>query len=258
MMKPILLIVAVVAAGGGLYWGLELKSELEKTVAENMACKEENKQRGVVLADAEKTRDEAQKSRDMAVQAQSEAKSRYNSEQDSNVQLESELASTEGELAALNKKLEDLMGTQDSRDPDAMMAQIEELQQSLAQKRSRAEELKTVLQAAEGKVATLSTENQRYQERRAKYVAEVSRNAVEYAITAIDPRWGFVVFNAGEGSGVDPTQPMLVFRNGQRIAMLKITSVDKNQTVADIIPASIKPGQRLEVGDKVILRLPQG
>lgn len=257
-MKPILLTVAILVAGGAAYWGLQTKAELQKTVTENIIVKDETVKQKKVLTSAEQTRDEAQKSRDVAVQASSEAKTRFNSLQDSTVQLETELATATAELEALKLKLANALGGEDQRDPEAMQAEVTRLEEAVKSSQGRMEELATLLKASLGKSEPLTAELKRYQERRAKYVSEIERNAIEYAVTAIDPKWGFVVFNAGESAALDPAVPLIIVRNGQRMAMLRITSIDKNQTVADIIPSSIKPGNKIQVGDKVILKQPQG
>ncbi len=51
-----------------------------------------------------------------------------------------------------------------------------------------------------------------------------------------DPKWRFVVLNAGEDQGVVEHGELLVNRNGKLVAKLKVSRVEKDRCVANIIP----------------------
>ena len=139
-----------------------------------------------------------------------------------------------------------------------MLAESTELEGKIKDSQARADELVALIDGAAKKVAPLEADLAKLEKRLAEYAQSVAHNGKEYTVTAIDPKWGFVVCNAGEGSGVDASTPMLVTRNGKRMGILKVTTVEKNQTIADIVPASVKPGNVIQAGDKVILLNPQG
>ena len=69
-------------------------------------------------------------------------------------------------------------------------------------------------------------------------------------IVAVDPKFGFVILNMGEDKKLLVNGILLVARDGKLIAKLQIASVDKTQSVANILPA----WRRSEVveGDEVI------
>jgi len=73
-------------------------------------------------------------------------------------------------------------------------------------------------------------------------------------ILVTDPKWDFVVLNVGEDQGVLDNGELLVSRDGKLVAKVKITSVQKDRSIANIEPGS-KLGEVLE-GDKVIPAYP--
>ncbi len=86
------------------------------------------------------------------------------------------------------------------------------------------------------------------------------KNSDEYSILAVDPRWKFVVFNAGKDSGivVGGTTPMLVKRGEEPVITLRIVSVSGGQVIAEYDAEQLPKGIQLEVGDKVFRQKPLG
>jgi len=72
-------------------------------------------------------------------------------------------------------------------------------------------------------------------------------------VVVTDPKWDFVVLNVGEDQGVLENGELLVSRDGKLVAKVKITSVQKNQSIGNILPGKL--GEVLE-GDKVIPAYP--
>jgi len=69
-------------------------------------------------------------------------------------------------------------------------------------------------------------------------------------VLVTDPKWDFVVLNVGAEQGALERGEMLVNRNGRLVAKVKITSVQKDRCIANVMPGW-KLGQVLE-GDEVI------
>mgnify|MGYP001197130062 FL=1 len=69
-------------------------------------------------------------------------------------------------------------------------------------------------------------------------------------VVVSDPKWDFVVLNVGEDQQVVPKGELLVNRNGKLVAKVKVTSVQKDRCVANVLPGW-KLGEILE-GDQVI------
>jgi hypothetical protein len=73
-------------------------------------------------------------------------------------------------------------------------------------------------------------------------------------VVAVDPKWNFVVLNVGEDQGVLEYGELLVNRNGKLVAKVKVSSVQKGQCVANVVPGW-QLGDVLE-GDLVIPAYP--
>jgi hypothetical protein len=69
-------------------------------------------------------------------------------------------------------------------------------------------------------------------------------------VLASDPKWNFVIVNVGEDQGVLEQGELLVNRNGKLVAKVKVRTVYKDQSIANIVPG----WQLSEVveGDQVI------
>ena len=93
-----------------------------------------------------------------------------------------------------------------------------------------------------------------------RFLEAYRRNGDEYTVAAVNPRWRFVVFNAGGNSGFFPgdTTPLLVQRDGIAIATLRIVSVSGGQVVAEYDEDSLPRGVSIEVGDRVLRKVPVG
>ncbi len=257
-MKPIILVVAILLAGGSAYWGYSNHNALEEAGLKNQEIKDTTDTRVAVQKKTELDRQDMEKHRDLAIEEKAQVSASLETATNDNVKYSSEITTIKAELASLEKSLTEKLGATDDRDPDALLAEVEGLKTSIEEKQNRLKELETLTEAAVKKCAPFEADLKKLEDRIAKYNSDVTRNGIEYTVTAIDPKWGFVIFNAGEKAELDSTVPMIVFRNGQRQALLRITQVEKNQTIADIVPSSVKPGNTIQVGDKVISLRPQG
>lgn len=126
------------------------------------------------------------------------------------------------------------------------------------------EQIKGIISERDGlktTVAALKSENKLISASRddfkAKYFALVGDDAavplptgLKGEVMAVDPKYGFVVLNIGDEQGVKERGEMMINRKGRLIGKVKITSVQKDTSVASIIPAW-KHGQVME-GDQVL------
>ena len=69
-------------------------------------------------------------------------------------------------------------------------------------------------------------------------------------VVVFDPKWNFVVVNVGEDQGAIENAELLVSRNGTLIAKVKITSVQKDRSIANLVPGWSKG--EISEGDVVI------
>jgi septal ring factor EnvC (AmiA/AmiB activator) len=73
-------------------------------------------------------------------------------------------------------------------------------------------------------------------------------------VLVADPKWDFVVLNVGEEQGAQEHGELLVNRDGRLVAKIKISSVQKDRSIANVLPGW-KLGEVLE-GDQVIPAYP--
>lgn len=55
-------------------------------------------------------------------------------------------------------------------------------------------------------------------------------------VIAVDPKYNFVVLDIGSNQGLEPKAKMLINRDGKLIAKVRITSVEPNRSVANVMP----------------------
>ena len=109
-------------------------------------------------------------------------------------------------------------------------------------------------------IGELTTDLAEKRDTNKRFLDAYHRNGREYVIEAVDTRWHFVVFEAGEDSGFaagDP-EPLLVKRGAQSVTTLRVVSVSGGKVVAEYDEKSLPPGMQLEVGDQIIRQKPFG
>jgi archaellum component FlaG (FlaF/FlaG flagellin family) len=72
-------------------------------------------------------------------------------------------------------------------------------------------------------------------------------------VRAVNEGLNFLVLNVGDRQGVSVHTSMLVVRGGQRVATLKVTSIEPRESIAEIVPGTLARGQQVQVGDRVVL-----
>jgi len=80
----------------------------------------------------------------------------------------------------------------------------------------------------------------RLQTRLAKYEGPETdiklRADLKGKILVVDPKWDFVVLNIGEDQGVLEDGELLVSRDGKLVAKVVVRSVEKDRSIANIVP----------------------
>jgi cell shape-determining protein MreC len=68
-------------------------------------------------------------------------------------------------------------------------------------------------------------------------------------VTFVDRTWNFVVLDVGISAGVVPNGELIVYRGQTFLGKLRVTKVDPNDAVAEILP-DVKGD--IQIGDKVL------
>lgn len=147
----------------------------------------------------------------------------------------------------------------DIRDKTAQHGDIKDLANKMREASAERESLTQSIADNEAKLANLTAQNTQ-----AESQASVVRSRLEVMssgqslptlntrIRSIYPTWGFVTLAAGNNGGVVANSTLNVVRDGQTIAQLLVTSVERGSASASIIPDSVAPDVTLMVGDRVV------
>ena len=251
MWKVLLVISAVVLAGSG-YLSWENMNEKRAKDAELASTQKTLEDR---LASLESTNAEIAQL-EGSIQALNDETEALETEK---IDLDAKVVETESSLRAQEAKLQ--AGEERLEKAKTMVgsiAQIEALQREMVQLRAQIEETEIEVTQLEGAVASVQVEKDRLEKVAAEMVAlrndqeaGIIRGPFESTIREAYDQWGFVVVNGGYDDGVVNRAQLNVYRRGQPICKLLVTSVEAGKSAADIIPGSLAPGQRVRAGDYV-------
>jgi hypothetical protein len=252
-MWKVLLVIASVVLGGALYLSYSNLEAVKGKITEVAEQKALLEQRTASLA---KTNGEIAQYEQSIQMLQDETETL----QTSKIDLDAKLVEGEANQRALDASL--VTAKSDLEKAKSLMGDvvlIEGMQKEMLQIRTQIEESEIELTQLEGAVASAQVER----ERLAKVAAELAalrvdqeagviRGEFQSSIKKAYNQWGFVVVNGGNDQGVVNRAQLAVYRRGQPICRLLVTSVEPGETVADIVAGSLAPGQMVQVGDTVV------
>jgi len=70
-------------------------------------------------------------------------------------------------------------------------------------------------------------------------------------VIAVDPKYDFVVLDVGGNQGIAENAKLLVNREGKLVGKVKITSVEPNRSIANVLPEWKQEGAEIMEGDQV-------
>lgn len=170
-----------------------------------------------------------------------------------NASLQEQLTSQQQKAASNKEKLDEI------REKTAPIGDLPELAAKIRGINSELVELRDSIGAAEAELANVTAQNNATQAR-----VDEAKSKLEYLtsnrslptlstrIRSIYPNWGFVTLAAGDTSGVVANSTLDVVRDGNTVAKLLVTSVERNTASASIIPDTVAEDTTLMVGDRVV------
>ena len=266
-MKVIANAFLILAAGAAAYFSYAQSQKFESQQAIRL---ETTKTEATTSAEADGTNKqykdeqaalaESTRKRDEIVQGITALKAAETSLKRDIAGVENELATQKQELAELDKAIEELQKVVGTLGGDVTIDnigdKIVEFEKSLKEKKAKMDELTTLIDGAQKKIAASRAESKRLSDRAVESAVRISRNALEAVVTAVNQDWGFLVIGAGSNSGFTPQSSLLVKRDGKLIARVRPTAIEATQTIADIDLDSLAPGVRIQPGDRVIVATP--
>jgi hypothetical protein len=199
----------------------ETKSNLEKTTADLNQTKE-------TLATAEADRDK--------FQAEATAQTRRAND------LTARLTTTTAERDDAQAYLQRFKAT--GYEPEQILAfdgEFKKLRETIEVTSSENRTLSRSLQRVKNQLAELTQEG---------WKPDPLPAGLRGKVLVCDPKWDFVIVDVGEDQGVFEKGEMLVSRNGKLVAKLSVRVVDKNRSIANVLPGW-KIGDVME-GDQIL------
>jgi hypothetical protein len=138
------------------------------------------------------------------------------------------------------KQIKDALGDET---PEQYKADKAKAASDLAAAQSEQKILQDSLQTSQAKVADLMDAINRSNMHPAKMPG------VSGKVTFVDRTWNFVVLDVGLDAGVVPNGELIVYRGQSFLGKIRVTKVDPNDAVAEIMP-DVKGD--IQVGDKVL------
>lgn len=188
------------------------------------------------------------------VDAQFAAKSEEETSiQESNEALKSEIEEKTSKIASNRGELDEI------REKIAGLGNIQDLADTMRNKRVELEELDTTITNNEATLANLTARGASVQADATRRKEELdtlqkgqSIPSLKTRIRNIYPAWGFVTLADGNNAGVVANSALDVVRGNEVVARLLVTGVENSSASASIIPDSIDEGVTLMVGDQVV------
>ena len=266
-MKAILYIVAIVVACGAIFFSYSFSTKFDARQKVRLETKEKNKtvtadvavtntkltQETAVLAASEQKREEAIQ-RVNVLEATGATLKRESADWDSKLKTQKELlADMEKAMETVKKVLGD-MGSDVTL--DNLGDKVAEVEADKKAKQSTLDETTKKIEDTDKILTTNRAESDHFTKRLIERNARIGANAREAVVTAVDQDWGFLVIGAGSNSGFTPQTSLLVMRDGRLIGRVRPSSIEPNQTIAEIDFKSMASGARIMPGDHVMLSKP--
>lgn len=267
-MKPILYIVAILAAGGAAYFSLQNASHFKdqqkvrlETIEKNRKVTAQAEVKEGELKDEQGSLKTAQDQREEVTQSIAALKSNETGLKREVGELDGTLEEQNLELKSIEKTIEEIKLVLGKLGPDVSLdnfpEKINEIKETKKNLDRELEDKLTLVTAAEKRLSANKAEGNRLTDKKMERNARIARNAMESVITAVSPDWGFVVIGAGSNTGFTPQTVLLVKRDGKLIGRVRPSAIERTQTIGDVILESLAPGVRLQPGDRVILAKPE-
>lgn len=171
-------------------------------------------------------------------------------------QADQVIAKYEARLESIRTKTDaiqaDLAKIDANLDISNLPDRVNEAQDTKEQAVEALNELEVLLASAEKALAENKVELARMNEREDQRMARVRTGSMEIEIIGVKHDWGFLVIGAGSDDGFAPQGSLIVERNGRMLGRVRPSSIEKNQTIAEINYDTLPPGVRIQPGDKVI------
>ena len=263
MISKVFSILTLIIAGTAAFLGMKGKEAVDHLQSELASFK--SKYNSEVAAHG-KTKDTLKKTQEDLEGTKAELESTKGKLRDTETALAAMKTDLDATKTALAMKEMQLLAIQAELDKLGGGKKIEELGTQIAEMTAKVKDQETKIGTLEKEkieltnaVASLEGQVKTKEEKIAQDTVKIKRweegimlKGTRGRVMAVNSGWGFAVLSIGDKQGAAANKVMIVGRGGQAIGRVKITSVENNQSIADIIPGSFTKGFYVEPGDEVI------
>ncbi len=264
-MKGLFYALAIIISIVAIFFNLKVKEAIEGEQKRFGETEVQQKNVYDTLVETEGVLEDTQKSLAEALSLKADTEAKIESAQSKEKSLNRSLAKVQVEIDRYDSKLDEVQElinkVKQSVPGDVTIESLpDHIRQLAEEKKSKSKQLEEKIIVSEKLTKTVASnrsEITRLNTSLSDSRARVSRNASEASITSVSNIWGFVVISGiGTKNNIEGSAPLLVTRNGKMIGKLRISAIEANQVVADIVQESLAPGVTLYPGDTVILEDP--
>lgn len=196
------------------------------------------------LADTEKERDTIQATLTKTASDLATTQDELKKTKDQLAQVEKERDKVKSDLVLVQKEL---------AETKVIAAQVEDLKQQLVELSKQSETTKKELKEAKDLNGDLTNENNELN----KKIVELKTISPQLAgvVLKSDPAWSFVVINLGVDDHIQLGSEFFVYRGEKLIGKVRVTSREKNMSLADVLsnPDIAKTGD-IVAGDRILYK----
>lgn len=117
---------------------------------------------------------------------------------------------------------------------------------------ARAKELEQVNTKLQDENSSLKASIAEFKTKEENRQKVMMRPGLQGTVLAVNQAWNFVVLSLGDRQGVVPNSELLVQRGSQLLGKIRVTSVEPNTSIADILVRTVPRGFTVMPGDTVI------
>ena len=272
MIKNIFYILTIILCAVAAFFGNSTKGKLD---AEKVTTVERFNDNKVVAENIEDKDGEIKTAKDakkVAIDARNESSASLENEGSKENGLAKQVGELEGEIEGYDADLEQIDGAIATADAiiremvpdagpnlgvDAVVGYIEDLENERKDKESELEEKTEIAGKLNQAVTAASSRKENLQRRLSRVKSRIALNGVSASVTGVSNEYGFAIISRGaNNSNIDERSDLIVSRGSTIVARMKVAQVEPTQTICDIIPSSLKKGQRVRNGDRVTIEVP--
>ena len=152
----------------------------------------------------------------------------------------------------INKLKEAIGKPGETVDPEKMRAEMDALAKAKTELEVRVAELGQVNETMTKQLANERSKASSFETQVKSYKSDYTKPGITGTVLAYNPGWNFVVISLGDRQSLKAGKEMVVTRDGQMIAKLRVKTVEPTTSIADVIPSSVAKGQSVQPGDSVV------